>query len=159
MLLLKIEWKDAKGSPTSPPVFNFEPKQLITFFKKMGQPRPLFCLFSVFSNKHYNFYVKKCPSSIWCWDSNPRPLESESLPITTRPGLPPCKLFITVTKHSNLFLLGRHQTACARCVSIDVFWASNVISYFLQLFNRHILSRKVTEQVTSTFRLILKATY
>ena len=66
MLLLKIEWKDAKGSPTSPPVFNFEPKQLITFFKKMGQPRPLFCLFSVFSNKHYNFYVKKCPSSIWC---------------------------------------------------------------------------------------------
>ena len=24
-------------------------------------------------------------------------------------------LFITITKHSNLFLLGRHQTACARC--------------------------------------------
>ena len=28
----------------------------IDFFKKMGQPRPLFRLFSVFSNKHYNFY-------------------------------------------------------------------------------------------------------
>ena len=28
------------------------------FFLKMGQPRPLFCLFSVFSNKHYNFYNK-----------------------------------------------------------------------------------------------------
>ena len=27
-----------------------------TFFKKMGQPRPLFRLLSVFSNKHYNFY-------------------------------------------------------------------------------------------------------
>ena len=30
-----------------------------------------------------------CPSSIWCWDLNPRPLEHESSPITTRPGLPP----------------------------------------------------------------------
>ena len=29
------------------------------FFKKMGQSRPLFCLFLVFSNKHqYNFYNK-----------------------------------------------------------------------------------------------------
>ena len=59
----------------------------------MGQPRPLFRLFSVFSNKHhYNFYNKymwkKCPSSIWCRDSNPRPSKCESLPITTRPGLP-----------------------------------------------------------------------
>ena len=63
------------------------------FFKKMGQPWPLFHLFPVFSNKHYNFlqqiYVKKCSSSIWCQDSNPRPLECESPPITTRPGLPP----------------------------------------------------------------------
>ena len=64
------------------------------FFKKMGQTRPLFRLFLVFSNKHhYNFYNKymwkKCPSSIWCRDANPQPLERESLPITTRPGLPP----------------------------------------------------------------------
>ena len=63
------------------------------FLKKiMGQPRPLFCLFSVFSNKHhYNFYNKyiwkKCPSSIRCRDSNPQPSYCESLPITTRPGL------------------------------------------------------------------------
>ena len=28
-------------------------------------------------------------SSIWCWDSNPQPLEHESSPVTTRPGLPP----------------------------------------------------------------------
>ena len=32
--------------------------------------------------------VKKCPSSIWCRDSNPRPSERESLPITTRPSHP-----------------------------------------------------------------------
>ena len=34
-------------------------------------------------------FMKKCPSSIRCRDSNPRPLESESLPISTRQGLPP----------------------------------------------------------------------
>ena len=33
--------------------------------------------------------VKKCPSSIRRWDSNPRPSERESPPITARPGLPP----------------------------------------------------------------------
>ena len=49
----------------------------------MGQPRPLFQLFLVFSNKHrYNFYNK------WMWknvmsiqDSNPQPSEHEPPPI------------------------------------------------------------------------------
>ena len=31
--------------------------------------------------------MKKCPSSIRCWVSNPQPLEHESPIITTRPGL------------------------------------------------------------------------
>ena len=35
-----------------------------------------------------------CPSSISCQDSNPRPLEHQSSPITTRPGLPPSSVFI-----------------------------------------------------------------
>ena len=62
----------------------------------MGQPRPLFCLFSVFFKQTLQFlqYVKKCPSSIRCRDSNPQPSECESLPITTRPGLPPQKYII-----------------------------------------------------------------
>ena len=30
---------------------------------------------------------EKCPSSIWCWDSNLQPSEHESPPITTRPGV------------------------------------------------------------------------
>ena len=59
---------------------------------KMGQPRPLFCLFLVFSNKQYNFLqdinVGKCPSSIRHRDSNPWHLKHESSPVTTRPGLP-----------------------------------------------------------------------
>ena len=61
-------------------------------FYKMGRPRPLFNLFSSFQTNItilQQINVKKCPSSIQCWDSNPRPLEHESPPITTRPGLLP----------------------------------------------------------------------
>ena len=36
-------------------------------------------------------YVIKCPSYTRCRDSNPRP--SKSVPITTRPGLPPQVVF------------------------------------------------------------------
>ena len=64
-----------------------------TFFKKMGNPRPLFVYFQSFQTNINTILqqinVKKCPSSIQHWDSNPRPSERESPPITTRPGLPP----------------------------------------------------------------------
>ena len=58
----------------------------------MGQPRPLFVYFRSFQTNITNFY-NKCPSSIRCRESNPRPLERESFPITTRPGLPPYSTF------------------------------------------------------------------
>ena len=38
--------------------------------------------------------VKKCPSRIQHWDLNPRPLEHESSPITTRSKLPPALRFL-----------------------------------------------------------------
>ena len=62
------------------------------FLKKMGQPRPLFHLFSSFQTNIIRIFttnkcVKKCPSSIQCWDLNPQPSGHESVPITTRPGL------------------------------------------------------------------------
>ena len=34
-------------------------------------------------------WKNSCPSSLWCRDSYPWPLERESPPRTTRPGLPP----------------------------------------------------------------------
>ena len=40
-----------------------------------------------------------CPSSIRRQDSNPRPLERESTPITTRPGLPPIDGFFSVRQN------------------------------------------------------------
>ena len=62
-------------------------------FKKWANPGPFYHLYLVLLNKqHFNFYnkyVKKCPSSIRYWDSNTQPIEHETPPITTRPGLPP----------------------------------------------------------------------
>ena len=54
----------------------------------MGQPRPLFRFFGLYKQTLkflQQIYVKKCPSSIRCRDSNPRPLEYKSLPMATRP--------------------------------------------------------------------------
>ena len=54
----------------------------------MGHPRPLFVYFRLFQHTLQilqQIYVKKCPSSIRCWDSNRRPLGHD---ITTRPELP-----------------------------------------------------------------------
>ena len=65
---------------------------LMSFFLKMGKPRPLFHLFLYFQTNNTTFATnkcEKCPSSIRCRDSNSQPLASESPPITTRPGLPP----------------------------------------------------------------------
>ena len=56
----------------------------------MGNPRPLFhffCLFKQTLQFLQQINVKKCPSSIQCWDLNTQPSEHESHPITTRPVL------------------------------------------------------------------------
>ena len=59
----------------------------------MCQPGLFFVIFGLFQRNINTILqqinVKKCPSSIRHRDSNPRPSEHESLPITTRPGLPP----------------------------------------------------------------------
>ena len=74
--------------------FSHSKRQL--FFKKNGPIPVSFCLFLVFSDKHYIFIANQleklyCPYSIWPWDSNPWPLKHKPFPITTRPGLPPYK--------------------------------------------------------------------
>ena len=65
----------------------------------MDCPWPLFVFFHLFKLTFQflqKIYVKKCPSYIWCWDSNPRPSEHESPPITTRPGFPPIRVFYNI---------------------------------------------------------------
>ena len=61
-------------------------------FFKWANPGIFLFIFGLFKQTSIQFlqqiYVEKCPSSIWCRGSNSRPLERESLLITTRPGLP-----------------------------------------------------------------------
>ena len=63
-----------------------------TFLKKWANPSLIFvyfCLFKQTLKFLQQINVKKCPSSIRHWDSNSQPSINESLPLTTRPGLPP----------------------------------------------------------------------
>ena len=65
------------------------------FFFKMGHSWSHFNLFSSLETNStflIQLFVKKCPSSIQCRDSNPRPSDSESLPKTSGQGLPPILL-------------------------------------------------------------------
>ena len=68
-------------------------KNIVIFFKKMGHPWPLSHWILSFQTNIIAIFTtnicEKCPSSLWCQDSKPQSLERESLPITTRPGLPP----------------------------------------------------------------------
>ena len=65
------------------------------FFLKNGPIQASFSfIFGIFKQTIQFFTTNQCekmscPSSIRHWDSNPRPSERESPPITTRPGLPP----------------------------------------------------------------------
>ena len=62
-------------------------------FLKMGQPQPRFHLFLSFQTHIKIFTTNKC-EKMSILDSNSRPLEHESPPITTKPGLPPRVLHI-----------------------------------------------------------------
>ena len=67
---------------------------LLVFFNKWAIPGLFFVYFHLFHKQTIKFLqqinVKKCPSSIWCWDWNRQPWHNESHPITTRPGLVFC---------------------------------------------------------------------
>ena len=67
----------------------------------MGHPCPLFHLFSSFQTNIpilTTKYVKKCyVHQVYVYrHSNPQPLEHESPPITTRPGLPPNTFIVSI---------------------------------------------------------------
>ena len=75
----------------------FQKVPIWSHFFKWAIPGFFLFLFLFFSNKNYNFTTNICdkrPSSIQCWDLNPRPSEHESPPLTTRPGLPLVTLFV-----------------------------------------------------------------
>ena len=66
----------------------------LSFLKKWAIPGLFLVIFGLFQSNNTIFITNQCekmscPSNIRCRYSNPRPLECDSPPITTRPGLPP----------------------------------------------------------------------
>ena len=65
-------------------------------------------------------YVKICPSSIRCWDSNPQPSRHESPPIITRPGLPPFTIllwWVFYTLKASTLYYEKARQQCLACKS------------------------------------------
>ena len=59
-----------------------------SFFLFKNGPTPFHTNNTIFTTNQCE-KMSKYPSSIWHWDSNPRPFKHESSPITYRPRLPP----------------------------------------------------------------------
>ena len=113
----------------------------IIFFKKNG-PTPasfsfLFGLFKKTLQFLQQIYVKKCPSSIRCQDLNPRPLECESLPITTRPGLFCCK----------------RKKVCKKCVKWTI--QRNLSQHFNWDFVNYCTSHDYCTYLSNCLRLVI----
>ena len=76
----RVKRRSNKISPSARPLI-----------KKICLPPAFFIYFHLFMQTFQflqQVHVKKCPSSIQCWDLNPQPSGAESPPITTRPWLP-----------------------------------------------------------------------
>ena len=76
----RVKRRSNKISPSARPLI-----------KKICLPPAFFIYFHLFIQTFQflqQVHVKKCPSSIQCWDLNPQPSGAESPPITTRPWLP-----------------------------------------------------------------------
>ena len=81
-------------------------------FLNIPFPASFSFIFGLFQTNNAIFTInkcEKCPSSIQCWDSNPRPLEHESSPITTRL----CSIFLCFAAFV-CFLLNRRRRLLRR---------------------------------------------
>ena len=71
--------------------------------------------------------MKKCLSSIRCWDSNPRPSEDESPPITTRPLVKQSWLWqncliISTGSHFGAWINVCFYIIIRRLIFVEYFW-------------------------------------
>ena len=79
---------------------NFHNWACVFFFWKWAILGLFFIYFQSFHTNNANFTAKqceKCPSSIWCYDSNSKPSASEFPTLTTRPGLQGILCEISIT--------------------------------------------------------------
>ena len=91
----------------------------------MGHPRASFSFFQSFRINIVTIFITNqsekisCTSRLPSWDSNPRPPEHESSPITTRPGLPPYKVLPSSRHISKMLLLLRLNLARRWSMRVD----------------------------------------
>ena len=93
--------------------------------------------------------MKQCPFSIQCRDSNPWPLERESLPITTRPGLPPIIRNVCSLKSCGFYLrinFTGHQRSFLVIVSQD-----KTFYYRVDLWGRAVSQKERLAHSTNQF--------
>ena len=106
-------------------------------FFKWANPALFFVYFRSFQTNITTIFTtnqcEKCTSSIWQWDSNPRPFEQESSPITTRPGLPPFHLLFDY------------------CCKIVSFSFSGVKLKYLHLLNCTFYFSKIKMPINNSF--------
>ena len=115
----------------------------LLFFKNGPIPAS-FCLFSVFSNKQYNFTTnqcEKCPTSIRCRDLNPQPFEHESSTIATRPGL-------LLPSSSRFFVL----ILSTRSINSVTRW--KIYFFIIWLFTTKEISPKADKICQSGFKIV-----
>ena len=88
MLCLGFEPGVAGWKAQTNPLSNGGTLQTDCYIKYFLHTRLFSCYFSIFKETLQFFFKKKqCPSSIWCWNTNPSHPEHESSPKTTGPGL------------------------------------------------------------------------
>ena len=108
------------------------PKILVKQFLKNGPTSASFSFIFDLFKRTLQFLqqinAKKCPSSIWRRDSNPRPLEHKLSPITTRSGLPPSETILFPFLNKKYF--------CLKCKRIQQARLSTIVSVSHQTFIR-----------------------
>ena len=98
--------------------------------------------------------MKKCPSSIWCWDLNSRPLEHEPPLITTGPGLPPSRVdFLFHLKYLNRIPIGIKRYVVSKEIFVYSFYlkVSWKIKLFLAITGKEFLTKNVQLNVRIRF--------
>ena len=114
-------------------------KLLWNLFFKNGPTPASFVYFRSFQTNIVTIFTtnkcEKCPSSIWCRDSNSQPSDYESPLLTTRPGLPP-KMLIILSAGLILLLLtlkhlGKSGHTCLsavtrKCVLKSTNWSKYI---------------------------------
>ena len=124
----------------SEPYLTFTFYLIIFLKKKWANPGLFFVSFWSFQTNITIFTTnicEKCPSSIWCRDLNPRPLECESLPITTRPGLFCCK----------------RKKVCKKCVKWTI--QRNLSQHFNWDFVNYCTSHDYCTYLSNCIRLVM----